>query len=64
MKLYVVVFEREERQEIWSEPYLAYDFDSAEAHCREENPSDIKIIHTARIPFHMVERAYYLGKPR
>jgi hypothetical protein len=62
-KLYVITFE-DDGGSFWTEAYLAENHDHAEEQCRNANPPDIKIIHAARIPFYMVERAYYLGKPR
>jgi hypothetical protein len=62
MKLYTVTFFSDGT--CYTEPHLADDFDHAEEQCREQNPEDIEVINVSRIPYYMVERAYYLGKPK
>jgi hypothetical protein len=60
VKLYVVTFKLDD--EFWTEPYMAEDHDHAEEQCNDANPPEITIVCTARIPFYMVERAYYLER--
>jgi hypothetical protein len=62
-KLYVVTFQ-DNGGYFWTEPYLADDHGDATEQCLDANPPDIKIVSNVRIPFHMIERAYYLGKPK
>ncbi len=62
MRLYIVTFELD--GEFWSEPFMANDHDDAEEQCKDINPPEVKIICTVRIPFHVIERAYYLEKAR
>jgi hypothetical protein len=62
MKLYVVTF-KETDGNYWTEPYLADNHEHAEEQCRDSNP-EIEIVNNARIPFYMVERAFYLGKAK
>lgn len=60
MRLYVVTFELD--GEFWSEPYMANDYNHAEDQCNAANPPEVKIVCNVRIPFHMVERAFYLER--
>lgn len=60
MKLYVVTFKLDD--EFWTEPFMAEDHDHAEEQCKNANPPEVQLINTVRIPFYMVERAFYLEK--
>jgi len=62
MKLYVVTFQHEGT--FWTEAYMADDHDHAEEQCRDANPPEIEIVNNARIPFYLIERAYFLGKSK
>jgi hypothetical protein len=61
VKLYVVTH-KDSEGEYWTDLYMADNHDHAEEQSKNENPPDIEIVCTVRVPFYMVERAYYSGR--
>jgi hypothetical protein len=63
MRLFAVTHKADDG-EFFTDLYMADNHDHAEDQCKNENPENITIVCNVRIPFYMIERAYYLGKKR